>query len=104
MRSLFWINFCLAVFFGFFELVMLAVIVLYSSVLGEVRTSQAELEGIYWVTLFVGGFVAATGVTAWGLRPQGMQRVGAAPVWVWGTELLAVVMATSAVLFVQSLA
>lgn len=79
---------------------MLAVIVLYSSVLGEVRTSQAELEGIYMVTLFVGGFVASTGLTAWGLRPQ---RKGKSPAWIWLTEACAIIMAMRAILFIQSL-
>lgn len=101
MRSLFWANFCLAVFFGFFEIVMLAVIVLYSAVLGEVRTSQQELNGIYAVTLFMAGFVACTGLTAWALRPK---RQGPAPIWTWLTEVGAVVMALFATLYISSLA
>lgn len=101
MRSLFWINFCLAVFFSFFELVMLAVIVLYSAVLGEVRTSQEELHGIFLVTLFIGGFVACTGLTAWGLRPQLKRKHGA---WIWLTEAGAIAMAVTAVVFIQNLA
>lgn len=101
MRSLFWVNFCLAVFFAFFEVVMLAVIVLYSAVLGEVRTSQEELEGILLVTLFVGGFVAAAGLSAWALKPG---RTGPVPAWLWLSQSSAIAMAVIAVLFIQSLA
>lgn len=101
MRSLFWVNFCLAVFFGFFEIVMFAVIVLYSAVLGDVRTSQEELNGIYAVTLFMAGFVSCTGLTAWALRPK---RQGSTPLWAWLTEAGAVVMAISASLYISSLA
>ena len=100
MRSLFWINFCLTVFFSFFEIVMLAVIVLYSAVLGEVRTSQEELQGIYLVTLFMAGFVSFTGITAWGLRPQ---LKGQYKAWIWLTEAAAIAMAFMAVMFIQSL-
>lgn len=101
MRSLFWLNFCLAVFFGFFEIVMFAVIVLYSSVLGEVRTSQAELDGIYAVTLFIGGFVLFTGLSAWGLRPN---RPAGSRWWIVLTETTALLMAAFAAIYIQSLA
>ena len=101
MRSLFWLNFCLAVFFSFFEIVMLAVILLYSFVLGEVRTSQEELNGIYAMTVFIAGFVACTGLTAWALNPQ---KQGPVAKWFILTQAGAIAMAITATLFISSLA
>lgn len=101
MRSLFWLNFCLAVFFGFFEIVMLVLILLYSSVLGEVRTSQEELNGIYVVSAYVAGFVLCTGLTAWALRPK---RPSPAPKWFLLSQTGAVAMAVGATVFISNLA
>lgn len=101
MRSLFWLNFCLAVFFSFFEIVMLAVILLYSVVLGEVRTSQEELNGIYGVTAYIGGFIACTGLTAWALDPRKSSPVAK---WFILSQTGAIAMAIAATFYIASLA
>lgn len=101
MRSLFWLNFCLTVFFGFFEIVMLAVILLYSVVLGEVRTSQEEFNGILVVTVYIGGFITCTGLTAWALNPR---KQGPPAKWFILTQTGAIAMAIAATLFISSLA
>lgn len=101
MRSLFWVNFCLTVFFSFFEIVMLAVILLYSAVLGEVRTSQAELNGIYAVSAYIAGFVICTGLTAWALNPQ---KQGPVAKWFVLTQAGAIAMAIGATVFINNLA
>lgn len=80
---------------------MLVVIVLYSYVLGDVRTSPEELHGILLVTLYVAGFVAASGLTAWGLRPT---RKGKRPAWVWPSQASAILMAILAIAFIRDLA
>jgi|GEM_PF-3553707 len=80
---------------------MLVLILLYSSVLGEVRTSQEELNGIYVVSAYVAGFVFCAGLTAWALNPK---RPTSPPKWFVLSQTGAVLMALGATIFISNLA
>lgn len=96
MNYVFWINFSLAVFFGFMNLVMAVVLFLYYLNLGAVRTSMEELQGTAILAGFILVFSILTGVVAWGARRRRY--------WIWPVELMAVGVAVTAVLFIRSFA
>jgi len=96
MRSLFWINFCLAVFFAGMLVIMTVVVLLYGLNLDLEQTSRGEFNGALVFAALLGLFVSCLGATAFGLYRE--RR------WWWLPQLGTVSMAAAGVLFIQQIA
>ena len=94
MRYVFWINLSLAIFFGFMNLIIWVVLLLYWQNLGAPRTSMREFNNTITIELFLLSFSVLTGLVAWGVHKQ--KR------WVWLPEISAVAVMAGLVMYLQS--
>lgn len=94
MRYIFWINFSLAVFFGFINLILWVVLFLYWQNIGAVRTSVEEFNSTLIAELFLFAFASLTGLVAWGAHNNKK--------WIWLPEILAVLVAVAVGFYLRS--
>lgn len=94
-RYLFWVNFSLAIFFGFMILILWVVALLYALNLDAAQTSQREFAGIFWFIGYLSLFVGLTGISAWGATK--------AKVWVAYSSAAAAFVAIMGIVFLRNL-